>query len=282
MIYLLLSILASAAIFIIFRSLKVFKIDTLQVIVLNYITAFSCGIIINSSNYTFNSIISSEWFFGAVFLGFLFIAVFYVMALTSQRNGVSVASVASKMSVVIPVIFGIAFYNESLNFQKLIGIILALFAVYLASIKKKDKMVLTRSLYLPIILFFGSGIVDTSINYFAPPELISLFSSTIFGIAFILGLILLLYKRSRGQLFFKRNIILPGVLLGIVNYASIYFILKALKFGPLESSAVFTINNVAIVGFTALLGYSLFKEVMTKKNVLGICLAVISIILITA
>jgi len=282
LIYLLLSILASAAIFLIFRSLKVFKIDTLQVIVLNYITAFTCGIIINSSKYTFNSIISSDWFFGAVFLGFLFIAIFYVMALTSQRNGISVASVASKMSVVIPVVFGIIVYNETLSFRKFSGILLALIAVYLASVKKRDKVVLTRSLYLPIILFLGSGIVDTSINYFAPPDQISLFSSTIFGIAFILGLILLLYRRSRGQLYLKRHIVIPGILLGIVNYASIYFILKALKFGPLESSAVFTINNVAIVGLTAVLGYSIFREVMTAKNIWGIAMAVISIVLITA
>ena len=46
------------------------------------------------------------------------------MALTAQKNGLSVASVASKMSVVIPIIFGIYVYNESLGFQKALVLLL--------------------------------------------------------------------------------------------------------------------------------------------------------------
>ena len=72
------------------------------------------------------------WFYVALALGFLFIAIFNVMALTAQKNGLSVASVASKMSVIIPVLFGIIIYKESVGFYKILGIILALVAVVLA------------------------------------------------------------------------------------------------------------------------------------------------------
>ncbi len=60
------------------------------------------------------------------------------MALTSQKNGLSVASVSSKMSVVIAIVFGVWYYEESLSFIKVIGILLALIAVYLTSSKEKN------------------------------------------------------------------------------------------------------------------------------------------------
>ena len=165
MIYLALSIVSSTGIFVLFKIFNKYKIDTLQAIVVNYITACICGLIHNDKNLVVSEIVSSDWFIGVIILGFLFIAIFNVMALTAQKNGLSVASVASKMSVVIPIIFGIYVYNESIGFQKIIGILMALVAVYLTAIKAKDNSVVTQSLYLPILLFFGSGIIDTSINY---------------------------------------------------------------------------------------------------------------------
>jgi len=113
----------------------IYKINTLQAIVVNYFTAALTGLISYQGSTTVNQILNKDWFLGAIFLGVLFISIFNVMALTAQRNGLSVASVASKMSVIIPVIFGLYAYKESLNYQKGIGILLALIAVYLTSIK---------------------------------------------------------------------------------------------------------------------------------------------------
>lgn len=121
------------------------------------------------------------------------------MALTAQKNGLSVASVASKMSVIIPIVFGVYVCNESLGFQKIIGILMALVAVYLTSVKAKAENVITQTLYLPILLFSGSGIIDTSINYFTPDDKIPLFSGLIFGFAFIIGTVILIYKSHRLQ-----------------------------------------------------------------------------------
>jgi len=58
------------------------------------------------------------------------------MAMTAQKNGVSVASISGKMSVVVPVLFGVFLYNESASFFKVIGIGIALVAVYLSSVKE--------------------------------------------------------------------------------------------------------------------------------------------------
>ena len=206
------------------------------------------------------------------------------MALTAQRNGLSVASVASKMSVVIPVIFGIYVYNEGVSFQKIAGILIALIAVYLTSIKSETKFSL-KGLWLPIMLFFGSGTIDTTIKYiettFVPENGIPIFTATIFTFAFIIGIAILIIKFIKEQFKFNVKNIFGGLILGIVNYYSVYFLLKALQFENTESSTIFTLNNVAVVMLSTLVGLLLFKEKIITKNWIGIGLAILSIIIVT-
>jgi drug/metabolite transporter (DMT)-like permease len=265
----------------VFKLIDKYNTNTLQAIVVNYFTAFICGALLYDGQIILSNILQTEWFIAALFLGVLFIAIFYVMALTAQKNGLSVASVASKMSVIIPILFGIFIYNESIGAQKTTGIILALVAVYLTSIKQKEKTVLTKSIFLPIILFLGSGIIDTSVNHFAPNDKIPLFSATIFGVAAIIGCFLLVITSIANKSRFKTKSVLLGIILGIVNYCSIFFLLKALRVEGLESSSVFTINNVLIVALSTLIGLLLFKEQISAKNWIGISLALVSILLVT-
>ena len=285
MIYLLLSVAASTLLFIIFKLFNVFKINTFQAIVVNYAVACVYGIISYDSQIKANDIVNSEWFYGAIGLGFLFITVFNLMALTAQKNGLSVASVASKMSVIIPVIFGIYVYNESAGLQKIIGIILALVAVYLASAKSKSAINFKKNLAFPLLVFIGSGIIDTSIKYletkYVPENGIPIFSATIFCFAFLIGLLLVVYKAIHKKFQFDFKSVIGGIALGIVNYYSIYFLLKALNMEGNESSTLFTINNVGIVMLSTLVGLLVFKEHISRKNWIGIGLAIVSIILVT-
>lgn len=281
MIYLLLSVLSSTAIFVLFKLFNKYKINTLQAIVINYITACSLGLSLYNTPISFSKTTSSPWFFAAIGLGFLFIAIFNVMALTAQKNGLTVASVASKMSVIIPILFGIYVYKESADIQKIAGIVLALIAVYLTSIKSKKTTATSKSMILPMILFLGSGIIDTSVNHFSPQGHMALFLSVIFGMAGIFGLILIAYSNFNKKTRFNLKVIPFGVALGLVNYASLYYLLKALRFNDFESSTVFTINNVSIVAVSTLVGLFLFKETIILKNWLGIFIAIISIILVT-
>lgn len=285
MIFLLLSIITSTLIFIIFKSFTKYNVNTLQAIIINYFIACATGIYNSDVPASINTILNEKWFFGAIFLGFLFISIFNVMALTAQRNGLSVASVASKMSVIIPVLFGLYAYNESAGMLKIIGIILALVAVYLSSVKIKSSNLSLKGLWLPILLFLGSGIIDTTLKFLETTHVakngIPIFSATIFFIAGILGVLMLCIKATKTGFHFRYKSIIGGVILGVVNYYSIYFLLKALQFEGFESSTIFTVNNVAVVMLTTLLGLSIFKEKIYVKNWIGIGMAIISIILVS-
>ncbi|WP_299064131.1 EamA family transporter [uncultured Polaribacter sp.] len=283
MIYLLLSVLFSSGLFVIFKYFVIYKIDTLKAIVVNYVVAFSLGISFSDSTFSFNEIPQKPWFFGAMVLGALFISVFFVMANTAQQNGVSVASVAGKMSVVIPVIFGIVLYDESYSLWKVIGVLIALISVYLTSVKEQGTT-LKAGLLFPILLFFGSGAIDTILKYvevnFVQKNEVSLFSGSLFGFAAIFGLLILSIKTIRKRASFGFKNIIAGIILGIPNYFTIVFIIKALQTAGFESSTLFTVNNVTVVVLSTLVGFLLFKEKFSLKNKIGVVLAILGIVLV--
>lgn len=296
MVYLALSILSSSIIFVVFKLFVRYRVETFYAIVVNYLVAGTVATAFYKGEVAPSEIIASSWFIGTVCLGVLFIVVFNLMAATSQRLGVSVASVATKMSLAIPVVFGVLVYKEELGALKIIGIVLALAAVYFTSIKRKSGKPLlgvdnpdrefTPSTYLilPLLVFLGSGIIDTSIKYVQEYHIdeaeYPLFSATVFASAAATGVLLTIVKSFRGALKINLRNILGGIALGVPNYFSIYFLLKALRNDTLNSASVFTINNVAIVMFTTLLGILLFKEQISAKNWGGIALAVLSILLV--
>lgn len=285
MLDLLLSILFSSLIFVIFKLFDTHKIQTFYAIIINYITACLVGILFYKKPIQLYEIPKNDWFYGTLFLGVLFILVFNLMAKTSQRLGVSVASVATKMSFVIPVILGLILYNEKLSFFKTSGVVLAMAAVYFASVKDAPRAIQKRSFLLPVMVFLGSGIIDASIKYMEENHVSTnefpIFSATVFGVAACTGILFILLRSFDKPLKLNFKNVLGGVALGIPNYFSIFFLLRALQNEALNSASIFTINNVAIVMFSTLLGIVLFKEKISTKNWSGIALAVISIMLVT-
>lgn len=323
MLYLALSVLSSTLIFVVFKLYTRFRVETLFAIITNYVVACAVGFFFYEGGVTLGEIPGKSWFGGTVALGILFIVVFNLMAATAQKLGVSVASVATKMSLAIPVIFGIVVYGEELGPLKVAGIVLALAAVYFASVKDKTRETLVKgnaidvsatqegqinraatkkrtfnlpkavvksgppqkwALLLPLSVFLGSGIIDTSIKYFQEFHIeqddYPIFSASIFGVAALTGFLFIFVKSLKKPLKLNLRNVLGGIALGIPNYFSIYFLLRALQHDSLNSASVFTINNVAIVMFSTLLGILLFKEHVSAKNWSGIGLAVISIILV--
>ncbi len=285
MIYLFLSILFSTGLFVIFKYFGIYKIETLKAIVVNYMVAFTLGFISSEKTITITEIPNQPWFYGAIFLGAMFVSIFFVMAITAQKNGISVASISGKMSVVIPIFFGVLLYGESINLLKITGIIIALIAVYLASIKEGENDVKKGQLLFPMLLFVGSGIIDTSLKYieeqFVPVEEVAVFSGSLFAIAAFFGSVLLGIKALKKRDSFGFKNIIAGIILGVPNYYSIVFLIKALQTDGFESSTLFTLNNVAIVIVSSIVGLILFRERFSNKNKIGVFLAIIGIILVS-
>lgn len=280
MLYLSLSLLFSTTIFLIFKLFEKQKVRNLDAIIINYLTAFATGMFF-ISDYSPEKIIGESWFPFAVIIGLLFISLFNVMAYTAQNMGISVASVANKMAVVIPVIFAFIVYHEEITFLKVSGILSALAGVYMVS-KRSHIKIEKKMLYLPLILFIGSGILDTLIKYtqqFHLPENKDLyFIPTLFFLAGFLGICFkFIIKR---QFTFRWKDVLWGIILGVPNYFSIYFLVKTLQLPNWESSVIFPINNLGIVSLSFLVALLLFNEKYSKLNWLGFALSLLGITLL--
>lgn len=286
MLYLILSILCNVLLLVVIKSFDKFKVPTLQGIVVNYFVAGTTAMFFVGQDFSINEVIHAEYFPVSLLLGGLFIAVFYLISLTAQKINIAVASVANKMSVVMPVIAAFILYNDKVTALKILAIILALASVYLTTkSENKSKKADKSLLFLPVLVFVGSGIIDTMVNYtnkklIHSPKEDALFTGFGFYIAGCIGVLILLYTViiKKEKLSFRS--IIGGIALGIPNFLSIYFLLKALSSGAMESSQLYPVANVFIVILSALAGVLLFKDKLSKINAVGILLSVVAIALI--
>lgn len=293
MIYIVLNILASVLLLGIFKLFDKYKINTFHAIIVNYFAAASTGLAFSQNNYELNVLFQSSWIYICIPLGFLLISIFYIISLTTQKISISVASVANKMSVVMPVLFSVIILHETLNLLKILGIILALVALYFATFSESSSNTINKKLLLlPILVFVGSGLLDISINatkafYIKSNQDGEMFTITSFAFAFIIGVAVLVYKKTKSYInkevsdSLDLKSILGGIVLGIPNYFSIYFIIKALESELLSSAQLFPVLNIANVILSTLTGVLLFGEKLSAKNKLGVLIALVSIALIT-
>ena len=277
MISLTLTILFTVSLFIFFKEFDKRNINTHQAITFNYFTAAVLATLLYNNPLFLTDIINVSWVYHTIALGMFFVVMFNVMAKTTQKLGISVASIASKMSLVIPVIAALFFQrNLELSMYNYFGIFLALIAIFLTFKKKQETK---KSLKIAIILFFGAGILDSFLDYIREKYLESIndfniFIILVFTIAFLTGFVLIIFKRNKITV---RNII-AGIVLGIPNYFSIYFVLLSLD--SLGGAIVFPVLNIGVVLISTIFSYLIYKENLNKENWLGIILACTSIFLV--
>jgi len=288
MLLLLLSILSSTSIFLVFKLMTKNNIPILPSIVINYLTASILALFTHDFSIDIRTVFSTAFIITTIVIGILFIAMFFVIAKSSDLTGISKTTTISKMSVILPISFSIIAYHEQLSLSKYIGILLALIAVFLTIYKKQDTVSspAKNSIWILIILFMGMGGVDISIKFaqdsFVNDEISSLFTGLLFFTAFIVGILLIIPQKTiRHHLFSSSKVWLYGSILGIVNFGTVFFLIATLNSHIFPSSVIFGINNTSIVLLSFLLGLLFFKEPLSKINILGIITSIIAIGILT-
>jgi drug/metabolite transporter (DMT)-like permease len=284
-IYLILSILCSTIIITTFKMLERNKIPVFPVIVMNYVVASALGFIVARPYPSLNSILNSEWLIFASIIGFIFIVMFQFVGYAVPKIGLGVTGISTRMGVVMPILFSIIYYHEQLRILKVVGIALALMALFFIVYQKNNLKTKSKYLFFPLFLFLGSGIADTFVKYsqqeFVSDELLPFFSTMIFFVSLIVGLIINLFRKESLFRNLNKKILGWSLMLGVVNLGSIFFLLNALKNANIDSSIVFGINHLSIISLVVLSGIIFFKEKLTKTNWLGIAFAFLAIIILT-
>jgi drug/metabolite transporter (DMT)-like permease len=137
----------------------------------------------------------------------------------------------------------------------------------------------------PILSLFSSGAIESVLRYAEHFQLgnnsqtSATFTLVSFGIAGIFGLLFLLIQQARGKIKIQFRDFLAGIFLGIPNYFSIYFLIMA--FEGQDKSIILPIFSVSIITISVFLGYVLFRETLTRINLIGVSMAIAAILLIS-
>jgi drug/metabolite transporter (DMT)-like permease len=292
MINLLLTTFFTVSLFLFFSFSTRFGINSFHAIVSNYFICILLSLCFLQDAYVLKTIdLSSTWIVLSLLTGALFPLSFYLMALAIEKVNVSVASVANKMSLVIPVTFNLLFLQtggRDMSALNITGICIALPAIILASTKKADNILMnesaSRNFMLPIIVFLTAGIIDTMINYisftYLGPKEQSLFPLFTFIAAAGVGSFFIAIRVYLRKERIALKSVYGGIILGVPNFFSIYFMLKTFDDFNKDGAFVFPFLNIAVIILSSLAGVLLFKEKLSKINLAGIILAFISICLI--
>lgn len=280
--FLTLSAIFSLSVAQILKLIEIKSLRVLNVLVINYLVAVLI------------SIFSTDWsgfddqkslmpiLIHSAILGFLFIANFLVYSKSIDKNGMGISIAAMRMSLVFPILLSLLIYNEELKTGLIVGIILTLVSlILLVPSAKKNRKIQMKFAVLPILLFIISGVTDSGLKIFEREFSVlfdeSQFLASVFFFAFLTGTIILFVRK---QLYFRWKEIAYGIVLGVVNLYSSYFILMALK--EIPGSIVFPVANLGIVFVGTFIGVIFWKDRPDKRQWTGLSLATISIFLLVA
>lgn len=223
----------------------------------------------------------SGWTLGfGVGLGSLFVLSFFAFAKAVKIAGAALATVSSRLSVAIPVLFSIIFFREQPSLFQIGGFFLTGLTIicfyFSLNHRRKVRLKLTEYLYL-LGLFLGIGFNDFCMKLFRqwrPETEKPLFLLAIFGSAWIYTLGFILIRKIRLEM----PTLVWGGTLGVPNIFSSFFLLGALA--ALPAIMVYPVTNIGIILLTTLLAALIWQERLNSFGRLALVVGIGAIILL--
>lgn len=216
--------------------------------------------------------------------GFFYIASLILFQNSVKKNGVVLSSIFMKLGIMMPLIISILLFGEMPTVVQVIGFVIAVTAIVIINVKEKEGNVTnhktnrTSPVKLGLILVLvGCGMADGMSKIYqelGTREFEELFLVCTFVIAFILSVLFVKYKKQK----YTSNEILYGILLGVPNYYSARFLLKALGEIPaVVAYPTFSIGTIAVITLT---GVVAFKEKLTIRQMFAVGLIAVAVVLL--
>ena len=287
MLALLIFILSSSSLFIVFRGLGKDR-DPLQVILWNY---FICTILSLFDTLMKGGLPSTSplltWLWPAFGLGMLFLINFSFTEKSVRSMGLSVSTVASKLSLILPFFFSVWLNGNSPGWKSWTGLLFCLLAIFLSSLKTdsvKIKTGFSLNWLLPVAIILGTGLTDILTQWLnqvlVPNAESAAFVLSVFAGAFISALLLSIFRIFRNEMKFDASHFLPGFLLGLPNFISYKSILAALDAFQHQGNVVFPVANLGVIILSSLVSAFYFKDAFSRWNLAGIGLACLALLML--
>lgn len=224
--------------------------------------------------------------------GFFYIVSLLLFQNSVKKNGVVLSAIFMKLGIMMPLIISIVLFKEMPTAMQIIGFVIAIVAIILINLKEKtaqdtlEKIDETSSQNVKkqssikiglILVLIGCGMADGMSKIYqelGTDRFEELFLVFTFVIAFILSILLVKIKKQR----FTRNELFYGAMLGIPNYFSARFLLKALGEIPaVVAYPTFSIGTIAVITMT---GVVVFKEKITRLQMVAIGLIAAAVVML--
>lgn len=286
MIFLILAVLGSGLIPVLFRGFADWRINVFWAIPINYLTCVCVGGLWGGDLLDVAKLPAQPWLWLALLQGVVLAVNFFLLAYTAQRVGVSVAALASRLSVAIPSILAFVFYGDSLGIAKLAGLAAALLSLYLCTAAPAKQATATPLAikFLPVLVFLTFGGYFIIIKYAQVHYLgeASFHEYVMAGFLFAFSTALAICS-GRGLLVLRDLRLkhaVAGVLLGVVNYTAVYALIKALALEGWQSSQLYPIYSVGVVAVSTGLAMLLFQEKLSITRKLGLAVGLLAVALL--
>ncbi|MEN7550266.1 hypothetical protein AAG747_20270 [Rapidithrix thailandica] len=291
--YLLLAALCTFLTYFHFKVFALYNIATLPALLTNYVVCVIAGLLFFPIE-SWESLLHKDWLYWAGLLGALFILHYLLLIYATARVGLAIITIASKVSFTLPVVISLVYIPsvyKTLSWLNYTGVVLSVIAVLFISIQRKSGNESTlfklSSLRWAWVVFLVGGGIDTLINFinyrYLSEETEVSFPIATFAFALLTGVVATGVKHSFlsgfGQVVLLKSC-LGGVSLGVVNFFSFYFILKALRYFQHQGSLVFPLLNILVILLIAGISKWGFREKLSRLNFLGIALALLSLLFI--
>lgn len=278
MLFLILSVLCSVTVGVIFKITRKYNSNPIQIVAFNYVTA------ILLCYFTFkpdlNEVHADAPWNIYIAIGVLLPILFLILAASIKHMGIVKTDAAQRLSLFIPILAAWLVFKEEFNTYKVIGLIIG-FTALLFILRKKTSNEENKWIY-PAAVLLGFGIIDILFKqialYTTLPYTTSLF--IVFDISLAVALFIVVYDVAFKKVKLDYKNLLFGALVGIFNFGNILFYLKAHKAFSENPSTVFAGMNMGVIILGSLVGLLFFKEKLSKTNLMGLILALISIIFI--
>jgi len=214
--------------------------------------------------------------------------VFQVSYVGAMSKGpVSLTVLINNFSLLLPVIAGRLFYNETIKIYQIIAIIFLLLSFTLSLSRDKNGPKINKLwLCLSILCFFASGLLNIMQKIHQNLPVNSEYSGfvlTAYCCASVLSFAIYFARKKvcKESHTFKLNsksigtAVLIGAILGGFQFLMLYTI------GIVPSVILFPMYNGLVTVFLSVIGVCFFKDKLTKMQWTGVVLGCISIILIS-
>lgn len=286
--YLVIAVLCSVAVSVLLKILRQKNIDIRQTILAGYPVAFLLTWILLKPEFNGVSDLANVWVI-ILLLGLLLPLVFVILGRAIESVGIIATDAAQRLSLVIPIVAAFALFGEVLTLQRTWGIFLGFLSLVALIYRKTEMAAIGNSIYstmdrkqqtglarIPVSIWLlgvwlGYGVIDILFKQVAKQG--AAFPLTLF-MSFGLAAVLLFGYLLVNKVNWNKKALLSGIGLGVLNMGNIYAYIKAHQTMADSPSVVFTGMNVGVIAVATLIGVFVFKERLSKLNLLGIVLAI--------